>query len=148
MADLSDLLPELRAWNDGAGIQPLDWVYCIARSDEAVAYTALFWPRFVEFDGYVLREGFDPQNLRDWEAQRHIDRQQIELAMNLLDVGGLFHNSKEPATAMLEARTVWVLDTLAEIYATKLMRDFPTKRFEISRLDDENDCAISFCQAG
>ena len=48
---------------------------------------------------------------------------------------------------MLEARTVWMLDTLADIYATKLQRDFPSKKFAVSRLDDENDCAISFCQA-
>ena len=44
---------------------------------------------------------------------------------------------------MLETRTVWMLDTLADIYATKLQRDFPSKKFEVSRLDDENDCAIS-----
>ena len=147
MAELSELLPELRAWNDGTGIQPLDWVYCIARSDEAVAYTALFWPKFVEFNGYILRDGFNIDNLRSWESQQHVGRQQIELAVNLLDVGFLFYNSKEPGTAMLEARTIWMLDTLADIYATKLQRDFPSKRFEVSRLDDENDCAISFCQA-
>ncbi len=110
MAELSELLPELRAWNDGTGIQPLDWVYCIARSDEAVAYTALFWPKFVEIDGYILRGGFNLDNLRSWEAQQHVGRQQIELAINLLDVGFLFYNSKEPGTAMLEARTIWMLD--------------------------------------
>ena len=112
-----------------------------------MAYTALFWPKFVEFEGYILRDGFNLDNLRSWEAQQDVGRQQIERAVNLLDVGFLFYNSKEPGTAMLEARTVWMLNTMAEFYATKLQRDFPSKKFEVSRLDDENDGAISFCQA-
>lgn len=146
MTTASDLLPELQAWNEGRGIEPLDYVFCIARSDVTVAFVDLFWPRFVEFEGYVLREGFDEKTLRGWEARPGIKRKNIEAAVNFLDVGCLFANSKEPESALLDARMDFVFATLSETYAAKLARDFPTHQFKVVMIDDEYDFAISFFQ--
>jgi hypothetical protein len=45
---------ELAAWNNGKGIDLQSWVGCEARFALAVGYASIFWPEFVEFDGYIL----------------------------------------------------------------------------------------------
>jgi hypothetical protein len=60
---------ELGAWNNGAGIDLESWIGCEGRFSLAVDYATVFWPQFVEFDGYILREGFSEQSLRSFEAQ-------------------------------------------------------------------------------
>jgi hypothetical protein len=148
MTTASDLLPELQAWNEGRGIGPLDYVFSVARPDVTVALVELFWPPFVEFEGYVLREGFDEEILRSWEARPGIKRENIEAAINFLDVGLLFANSKEAESALLDARMAFVRATLSETYTAKLARDFPDNHFEVVLIDDEDDFAISFFQIG
>src|SRR4051812_23929748 len=83
MPDLSELLPDLRKWNEGAGISPEEWISIEGRADHAVGFCSLFWPEFVQFEGYVLRAPLDIDRLRDWERAGHT-RQQIEVAMNAL----------------------------------------------------------------
>jgi hypothetical protein len=146
MKTASDLLPELRAWNDGRGITPVDYVFCVARSDIAASFIDLFWPRFVEFEGYVLREGFDEDNLRRWEAAASVTKQNIETAINFLDVGCLFSNSGEPKSELLDARIELVRTAIAEMYTAKLARDYPDRKFKVALIDDEDDCAVSFYQ--
>jgi hypothetical protein len=147
MTSTKDVLPELSAWNDGRGISPLDYLFCTAQSLATVACIDLFWPKFVEFEGYVLHEGFDENVLRNWEGSEHgHDRGATERAVNFLDVGSLFQNSGEIDSDMLDARIDLLLKTLADVYEAKLRRDFPTRRFRLVLIDDEDDRALTFCQ--
>jgi hypothetical protein len=45
---------ELAAWNNGAGIDLESWTGCEGRFALAVGYAAIFWPEFVEFEGYTV----------------------------------------------------------------------------------------------
>jgi hypothetical protein len=148
MGETKDVLPELGTWNNGRGIEPLDYFFCVAASLSAVASIDLFWPKFVEFDGYVLRQSFSQDNLRAWESSPSgHDRAHTERAVNFLDIGSLFQNSGEPDSEQLNARIDLMRRTLAEIYRVKLARDFPHRRFQVVLIDDEDDCALTFSQA-
>ena len=54
----ADMLPELAEWNNGKGIDLESWVGCSGNFRLAIGYAAIFWPRFVLFEDYILREGF------------------------------------------------------------------------------------------
>jgi hypothetical protein len=64
---------ELAAWKNGGGIDLVSWVGCEGNFRLAIGYAAIFWPAFVEFDGYLLRAGFSVEALRGFEAQPDID---------------------------------------------------------------------------
>ena len=145
MDQLPDLLPELRDWNGGEGIAPLDYVYSIATSDSALAYSELFWPRFVEFEGYILRDGFNLENLRSWEKQERRPRCDIEGAINYLGIGDLFTNEED--TELLYRRVVRLGEVLSQTYTAKLRQDFPDRHFDVSLLVDEHEYALTFFQS-
>ena len=141
-----DLLPELRNWNDGRGISPLDYLFCFARSDIAIAYIDLFWPEFVVFEEYVFRAGFDEDHVRSWQQVEKITRRNVEAAVNYIDISDLFKNSSEERSDLLHAREELMRSTLAEIYAAKLRRDFPDRSFEVSLDGDDEELALTFYQ--
>jgi hypothetical protein len=143
----ADLLPELRAWNDGRGISPLTYVFCMARSDTATAYLDLFWPEFVVFEEYVFRAGFEEAGVRDWQSSQNNSRRNVEAATNYLDIGSLFQNSNELKSATIEDRAKLIRATLADIYTVKLERDFPDRLFHIELIDTVDDLALTFYQA-
>jgi len=89
MIDARALLPELQAWNEGRGIAALDWLWIDAKSDAAIAYAELFWPRFVVEGDCVFRAGFSPEHLAGWR-KGGTPRRQIEAAVNYLPLGDLF----------------------------------------------------------
>ena len=65
------MMAELASWNSGAGIDLESWVGCEGRFGLAVGYTSVFWPTFVEHEGFILREGFDPEALRVPRTRGH-----------------------------------------------------------------------------
>jgi hypothetical protein len=56
--DFAALIPELPKWNGGAGIEPQAWIECVGNYELATGYSLIFWPSFVRFEDYVLRDGF------------------------------------------------------------------------------------------
>ena len=69
MTDFDSLIPELRDWNNGGGIDAQTWVGCAGNFRLAIGYSTVFWPGFIEFEGYVLREGFSVESLRSFAAR-------------------------------------------------------------------------------
>src|ERR1700735_170827 len=82
---------ELAPWNDGAGIDLQSWTGCEGRFALAVGYSSIFWPEFVEFEGYVLRKGFAEASLRGYESQKNSTRKSVEWTMNHLHIADLQH---------------------------------------------------------
>ena len=81
--------PQLAAWNNGAGIDLESWVGCEGRFSLAVGYAAIFWPEFVEFEGYILRKGFSESSLRGFELQEGTNRKAVESLMNHFHLDGI-----------------------------------------------------------
>jgi len=140
---------ELQEWNSGKGIDLESWVSCSGNFALAVGYITVFWPKFVEFDGYILREGFSEEALRSFEARENQDRKTVEWVMNHLHIADIqYHGCKD-----LSKDNIRVLGaTLQEIYSAKLKAQFPQAPciVEFYQPDNENDLfeyQISFWQA-
>jgi hypothetical protein len=148
MVDFSTLIPEMSRWNNGRGIDIDAWTACSGTFDLAVGYSTVFWPSFVEFEQYVLRDGFSVESLRGFERCCSGDRKAIEAVMNHLHIVDLHHHMME---GVGRATIVYLGHTLREIYRAKLAWQFPQRRFEVlfddSNFDDLTDYQITFFQS-
>jgi hypothetical protein len=147
MKDFNELIPEMREWNNGAGIDVESWIGCEGNFRLAIGYSSIFWPQFVEFERYALREGFSVESLRGFERQCAGERRRIEGAMNHLHVADIQHQGCEDIT---RERVVYLGHVVSEIYQAKLAWQFPSKRFEV-HFDDSpaehlTDYELTFVQ--
>jgi hypothetical protein len=146
--DFEVLIPELKDWDNGIGIDPRGWAECIGNYPLAIGYSLIFWPRFVRFEKYVLREGFSETSLRGFEAQPGATRASVEWVMNHVHMADIHHNAVEEPN---EAQLRYLGRILKEIHEVKLRSDFPGLRFEIDFNDepglDPVDYQMSFWQA-
>jgi hypothetical protein len=140
------LIPELPRWNEGTGIDPESWVGCVGNYELAIGYSLVFWPAFVRFDGYVLREGFSEESLRGFKKAAAHDRASVEAVMNHIHMADIHCNVE--AT---EAQIRYPGRVLKDIHEVKLTRDFPDLRFTVSFNDEADldplDYQLTFWQA-
>lgn len=144
MVSTAALIPELQAWNNGTGISPEDWLSGIARLDEAVTYTALFWPKLVVYKNYVLRHDFSLKNLEMNEAA-HSTRYQIEAMLNYNSLERFFRQEGE-IEAVADERARYVGQMMVDMLDAKLRRDMPDRQFRVEMIDDDDDFAVTFWQ--
>ena len=141
------LIPELPAWNNGAGIDAEDWISCVGNFELAVGYSLVFWPSFVLFDGYVLREGFLESSLRGFENATGRDRRSVEAVMNHIHIADLHADG----TTATEAQLRYLGRVLKDIYEVKLKRDFPRLQFTVVFNDEDGldltDYQLTFWQS-
>lgn len=144
MATVAKLIPELQSWNEGTGVSPEAWLSGSARSDEAVAYTALFWPDIIIHKEYVLRRDFSLENLAVSEAAGS-SRSQIEAMLNYNSLESFFRGEGEHE-AVADARARYVGLVMVDMLDAKLHRDMPDRRFKVELIDDADDFAVTFWQ--
>lgn len=143
MAAVTDVLPDLRKWNAGAGISPEDWIYIEGRADHALGFCSLFWPEFAEVDEYILRAPVDVERLRSWE-RAGLSRQQVETAMNAVLYDHMFPDDEtEPSVKSAQLKRLATI--MSDMLMTKLNRDFPDRRFSAIVLEGA-DFGLSFHQ--
>lgn len=150
MTKAADLLPELKVWSAGKGISPTEWLFLGARSDMGVAFSDLFWPTFLEFEGHVFREHFSLTNVRAWQVHG-AERRGVEAAVNIIHTYDLFVPNGDEWSELVEQRAIHIGRILSEIYSLKLERDFPDKVFEVRFCDgsdpEDDDIYLTFFQA-
>jgi hypothetical protein len=115
---------ELAPWNNGAGIDLESWTGCKGRFALAVGYSSIFWPEFVEFDGYLLRKGFAESSLRGYEKQQGSTRRGVEQVMNHLHIADIQHVG---CADISEDKLIFLGQVLREIYEVKLNYQFPDR---------------------
>jgi hypothetical protein len=81
----------LAAWNNGKGTDLESWIRCEGNFSLAVGYTTIFWPDFVEFEGYILHGGFSQESLRALEKREAGNRKSVESLMNHLHIADVRH---------------------------------------------------------
>jgi hypothetical protein len=147
MPDFNELIPEMRDWNNGAGIEIDSWIGCSGNFQLAVGYSRIFWPQFVEFENYVLREGFSVNSLRDFERLHARNRRGVEAVFNHLHIADIQSHGCEDLT---RERIVYLGRVLREVYQAKLAWQFPNRRFEVvfddSFMENLLDYQITFYQ--
>jgi hypothetical protein len=134
--DFSALIRELPKWNEGAGIEPQAWIECVGNYDLAIGYSLIFWPSFVRFEGYVLREGFSVESLRGFEEMTKGNRVAVEAVMNHVHIADI-HCNVQPTEAQLR----YFGCILKDIWEMKLRYDFPKSRFRVE-FNDEPDMVL------
>lgn len=136
--DFEQLIPELKDWNNGKGIDVESWIGCVGDFQKAIGYSTVFWPAFAEVEGCIVREGVTSKNVLDWLEQCKGDRAGVEATINHLHLQDLHHADCEDVTP---ERLAYLGRLLKEIYECKLKRDFPEKAFvvEFYEPDDKDD---------
>jgi hypothetical protein len=130
-SELNDLIPEMRAWNNGAGIDPEGWIAGSGSYELAIGYSLTFWPRFVLIDDYVLRHGAE-ESLREWERARAGDHRSIEAVINHVHMADIHLSAPDPTEAQLR----YLGRILKQIHEIKLKADFPDRTFVVSFPDE------------
>lgn len=128
MSDFNQLIPELKDWNDGRGIDVQSWIGCVGDFQKAIGYSTIFWPRFVEIEGCVLRGGLDLENVQQWLKQCGGNCSAAEATINHLHLEDLHYVGCPDATP---ERLIYLGRVLKEIYECKLARDFPKRDFVV-----------------
>ena len=119
---------ELGAWNNGKGIDLYSWVVCSGNFSLGVGYLELFWPEFVEFEGYVLRKDFSIEHLRCFQSQDRATKESTEWVMNHIHLDGLQHGGCEDIS---KDKLVFIGRRLQEMYEAKLKLQFPERTFVV-----------------
>jgi hypothetical protein len=131
---------ELAQWNNGAGISLESWVGCGGRFELAVGYSCVFWPEFVEFEGYILRKGFSVESLRGFEGWGFSTAESVERTMNHLHISDIQHVG---CPDISKDKIIFLGTLLKEIYEVKLKWQFPHRpcvvSFWVPEDEDEDD---------
>jgi hypothetical protein len=135
-SDWNVLIPELKDWNNGAGIDPESWVGCTGSFQLAIGYSLIFWPHFVEHDDMVLRAGYNKASLAGFMQQHRGNKSSVEAVMNHLHLDGIQYLGCPDATP---ERLVYLGHVLKSIYEVKLRNDFPDRVFVVSFDDSPKD---------
>lgn len=139
--DWHGLIPELKTWNPSQ--TPEGLAACEGRYPLAIGYLSVFWPSFVEHDGMVFRgETVDEASLSSWLATTRGDKQSVEATLNHLHVLDIQH----PGTWLdaTEAQIKFIGQTLKEMWAAKLARDFPTKQFVVELIEGSSEKLVDY----
>lgn len=140
------LIAGLDEWLPGP-VTPEEWVGMMGNFDLAVGYSFLFWPSFVRFDDFVLRQGFREDALRGFERSTGGDRPAIESVMNHVHIVDIHCN--EPVPSEIQIRHIGRV--LKAVHEVKLKADFPELSFVVLFNDepglDPLDYQLTFLQA-
>lgn len=137
--DFNKLIPELKDWNNGKGIDVQAWIECVGSFQKAIGYSTMFWPEFVEIEGCIVRAGVPEENVRRWLKQCDGNPRCAEATINHVHLDGLHHIGCED---MSPERVAYLGRVLREIYDCKLRRDFPDKRFVVTLDEPDNKADV------
>lgn len=125
---LGELIPELREWEGGKGIDALTWISCVGSYEHAIGYVQLFWPEFVEHDGCILRAPLDVKAYRSCLERQGGDRRVAEERMNILCLACFFGSvNREPSIAQVN----YLARVVREMWRAKLQLDYPNRKMEV-----------------
>jgi hypothetical protein len=146
--DWDTLIPEMKAWNSGKGIDPASWVGCEGNFKLACAYTLIFWPQFTEQDGMIFGGEVDSETISSWMKNCGGNKQSVEATLNHIHILDLHYRGCPDASV---ERLVHLGNTLRDIYATKLKAEFPDRNFIVEFYEPPdknlNDYQLVYYQA-
>jgi len=140
MDNFDDLIPEMRNWNNGDGIDVQSWISCSGNFQLAIGYSTIFWPRFIEYEDLILFAGETPIEIIkesvDSFRKQGCDRKSLEAVMNHAHLRDFHYAGCPDAT---KEKLIYLGRILKEIYECKLKHQFPNKKFEVVFDDSDKD---------
>jgi len=103
----------------------------------AVAFSALYWPEFVEVEGCVLlRERYEPVNFREWKEEFGGDLSRVEGIVNHVHLWDLF----QPDEASVPERAIESLGRILSCtWQCALRQQFPGREFDVRFVEDDSE---------
>ena len=149
-----ELIQRLRArgpHRDTTGFNLFDFLHTEGCGLDALLYSRLFWPEFVEMNQMVfLKETFEDED--DWrrlaEAFEHYgkDYRKTEQSFNLVEIPSLFGRRVGETT---DEDDHWLAERLAEMWSYRLQVLYPHRHFVVEVLEPEQtggEVAVIFYQ--
>lgn len=127
------LAAELATWNNGRGINPLDWIINTGSSKQFTAYARLIFPEFVEVQGRLyLADLFTQERLK--ELQNQSDDRDAQVFMNAIDLATMFCDANEQSDDEIRELGRFLKKT----WTASAAASFPQRQIHIV-LDDNLD---------
>jgi hypothetical protein len=150
MTNFNKLIPELKEWDEGKGIDPKSWICCVGNFQMTIGYSTVFWPKFIEVDGFVVADDVDRDRVRMCLEEWKGDRERAQRTANYLSIENLHHAECEDASP---ERFAYLGSVLRETYEQKLKRDYPDRTFVVEYIepDDQEDLdgyGVTFYEVG
>lgn len=148
------LIPDLIEWRkyNGVDFSIEDWMVSEGNIRLTIAYSLLFWPEFIEYDGcIILKNKFSAQNFENWKKAGYVKNYaQIESVLNHIHLLDLF-GTEEKKDEINYEQILFLGNKLCEIYTAKLKIDFPEKKFIFKfngneKIETFDDYEITFYQ--
>ncbi|MHB8214538.1 MAG: hypothetical protein ACYDDS_00530 [Candidatus Sulfotelmatobacter sp.] len=125
------LIPELKDWNSGKGIDIDGWISCEGDHKHLIGYARILWPDFTEHDGCIfLGDRVEEENYQAFLAQTKGDKTRVEAVMNHQHIVDLFSRS-HPERPTREV-VIYLGRLMKDILESKLSRDFPGRKITVS----------------
>jgi hypothetical protein len=127
---LIEHLKEFHAKAKTTNFDVLDFVSAFGNPLEALAYSYLFWPDFIEFEGMIFHQSC----IQDEEDRAEIraavsefpSRKEVEESFNQFLVPEAFFNSGLPTTT--DEENIWLAERIAEVWRARLAKLYPSKK--------------------
>jgi hypothetical protein len=140
MDKYSELIPELKDWNNGKGIDVESWIGCVGNFQLMIAYSTLFWPNWKIYKDMIVPENAPEDYLEEWLRYCDGDKRAVESVVSHIHIVDLHHAYSEDVT---HDRLIFLGNKLKEIYECKLESDFPERNilvvFDDSPQEDITD---------
>ncbi|HDH04697.1 MAG TPA: hypothetical protein ENH01_03150 [Nitrospirae bacterium] len=148
---LIDRLKEKYKDHDTTNFNVFDFLHAFGSGFEALFYSMLFWPEFIEIDDMIFLKGTiendeDRQRLTDTFEKYGKDRFATEKDFNCIEISYLFGPRTAEST---EEEDLWLAERLVEMWRCRLQVLYPKRNFVVNVLDPRetnNEVAILFFQ--
>ncbi len=139
-------LREKYVGHDTTNFNIFDYIHAFGSGLEALLYTGLFWPDFIEIDDMVLlkaniEDENDRQRLAETFEKYEKDRVKTEKAFNVIEVSCLFGSRGSEST---DEEDLWLAELLVKMWHFRLQELYPNRSFVIKIIEPkETDGELS-----
>lgn len=136
---------------DTTGFNPLDFMHRFGSPIEALLYSKLIWPDFIEIEGMVFLKNWiededDARKIKAALQKNHGDKALTEKSFNSFEISFFFGSKADDANP---SEYLELAKALQQSWSTKLSSLFPSLKYlvEIIEPNNEQEVGIIFYRA-
>ncbi|MFB6903352.1 hypothetical protein ACFVG1_14300 [Streptomyces bacillaris] len=136
--------PGIKSWAEewGGRVDYLDYVKDHGNLGMMVAFSRIFWPRFVEVDGCVLWDrAYEESNFKAWSESLSGDVRKIEATLNQLRVWQMVDS--DDVEEDWQAQDFFAA-CVAKTWGAALAAEFPRRIFDVRVIGSEDGPIVTF----
>ncbi|MCD8486380.1 MAG: hypothetical protein LRZ84_06445 [Desertifilum sp.] len=120
-----------------------DYLHRVSRVEVALAYTKLFLPDFIEYEGGIfLKEAFSQDFYEQWKVTLDGDMTAIEKVMNHQHIDDLLPGAEQVGIDNL----LYLGEAIAQTWDSRLRSVYPDKPFNVECQEDDCTVVVTFSQ--